>query len=135
MNLNKYQIAQVDTGKTFLVIPNNAVTAVTPFDCEAVPPFAFLTPSNWLAGTVTFSVLPAMGTQGVTNASLAPVYDRTNTGTLYGVVTLAGAGFYPLDPTIFNSIRYININSSVSQSSGDAIVNLILSPVWQGVHN
>lgn len=135
MNLDKYQIAQVDTGTTILVIPNNALTAVSPFDCKGVPPFGFLTPSTWLASTVTFKVLPPLGAVNVTNSSLAPIYDRTNTGVVYAVVTQAGLGYYPLDPTIFNSIRYINLISSISQTGGDAIINLVLSPLWQGIHN
>jgi hypothetical protein len=138
--LDKYQIALVDTGDTVLQFPVNGFTADTAFDCRATPPLTFVTPSNWLAATVTFSALPFL-LKGVNyldnapaNAQLAPVYDETGTGVVYAVVTQNGYGFYSLPPTLFNSVRYINITSSVIQTAGPT-VTLALTPLWQGIHS
>lgn len=140
MDINKYQIALVDTGTTNLIINSSGnTTAAAPFDCRATPPLNFVTPSGWLAATVTFQVLPyqlpgVIYNNGPSNAQLAPVYDETDTGAIYAMITGAGYGYYRLPPTLFNGVRFINITSSVAQTAQPA-VSLVLTPLWQGIHS
>jgi len=138
--LDKYQIALVDTGNTNLVIDTDGnTTAAAPFDCRATPPLNFVTPSNWLTATVSFKVLPyelpgVVYSGSPTNAQLAPVYDETDQGILYEILTQSGYGYYRLPPTLFNGVRYINITSSAAQNA-NPIVSLVLTPLWQGIHS
>src|SRR5579872_697277 len=103
-------VAQINTGNTFLAFPASSNSALVPFDCQTVAPFGFVTPTAWLASTVTFIALPYLLTNNTqyvngipTNSQLAPVYDETDTGTLYQIVTQSGLGYYRLPPTLFNA--------------------------------
>jgi hypothetical protein len=148
MLINKYQVALVDTGATYLSYINTATVGVNPtgepitppsgvtfdgLDCEGTTPLAILTPPNWTACNLTFNVLPYF-VQAGGNIILANLYDATNTGTLYTIPTVAN-GQYALDPVLFNGLRYINAIRSVAQSGGEAFLNFVLTPLWQGIHN
>lgn len=135
------KIPQINTGNTFLTIPVNGTTAPIPFDCMAVAPLGFVTPSDWVASTLTFFALPYLlggidysSTGNIpANNQLAPIYDETDTGTPYQLVTRAGYGYYRLSPPLFNSVRYINITSSVNQTVTPKNVYLILPPIFQSL--
>jgi hypothetical protein len=98
-----------------------------------------VTPSNWLAATVTFRVLPYLlkGESYLNNEptsnQLAWVYAEAGEGVLYSIITQAGLGFYAVPPTLFNGVRYINMVSSAAQTNAPQ-VSLVLTPLWQGVH-
>lgn len=135
MQPDTYKIAYVNTGTTFLIIPNNGTTAASPFDCKATPPLAFITPSNWLACNVTVQVMGDIGLNIASNSQLVPMYDTSNTPSVLTIATAAGAGYYYFNPVLFNSVRYINLTSSVSQTNGPNTVYLVLPPLWQGIHS
>ncbi len=130
----------INTGDTFLTIPAGQTTAASAFDCVNAPPLALVTPLGWLASNLTFQVLPFL-LPGVNytnnlpaNNQLAPVGSLAGDGTLYTIITGADYGFYGLPPALFGMIRYINIISSVTQTSAQA-VSLVLTPLWQGIHS
>jgi hypothetical protein len=150
-SIDKYAGATVDTGDTVLIFPAGGRTAAGAFDCRGVPPLGLVTPSNWLACTLTFKALPFL-LHGVpydtvtidtvngpksavmpSNAQLAPVKSELNDGTDYSVITTDGYGYYYLPAHIYSGVKYLNIVSSVDQTNAP-VVSLILSPVWQGIH-
>lgn len=130
-----FQNAYINTGDTVLIIPDNGTTAASPFDCKSTPPLAFITPPTWLACDVTVKVLSDLGLSVTSNSQLVTMYDTSNTPTALTIATAAGSGYYYLNPVLFNAIRYINLTSSVSQTAGPNTINLVLTPLWQGIHH
>ncbi len=138
--LSQYQQATINSGVTYLTIPASGSTAATPFDCQGAPPLGFVTPTNWVACSITFAALPYLlpfvvyAASYPANDQLATIYDESDSATTYIITTGTGYGFYRLPPTLFNGVRYLNFQTSVSQTTA-ANVNLILTPLWQGIHN
>ncbi len=101
-------------------------TVSTILNCDGYSPVALYTPSNFIACNLTFQVQKAI----LNKTGLYAQTDQTGT-----VVTVAAAPSQriPLDPSIFNSVLFLQLTCSVAQSSGAVNIDFDLAPIFSSI--
>jgi hypothetical protein len=95
------------------------------FNCGATPPAEMFFPANWTSCNVSFHVCKTP--DGV-------FVPRTNfDGTALAVATAASTAT-PTQPSMFHSTLFMKLVCSTPQVNA-CIVDLGLTPIYQGIHN
>ncbi len=121
-----YKVSTVtNPAETQLVIPSSA-DASPIFDCGGTIPGGLILPSTFTSSTISFSV-SKYGFAGT--FSTLTNFD----GSAYSIAG-AASKWIPLIPSLFAGVNYFILNFGTTQSSGGDI-DVVLLPLWQGVHS
>lgn len=123
---SRYMVAVVDEinpSSTSVTIASGGTNS-TILECGGTSPTGIIFPSGWSTGNVSFKVCKTPG------GSFVPL---TNFDGSSFSITAAPSTWVPLQPAQFNSVLYVQVISSATQSSS-VVVDFALAPIFQGIH-
>ncbi len=108
-------------------------TTSTIMDCAGVAPRGIIIPSTWTSANISFNVGRELSNQAdPTSAILYPLYSPDGTGIF--TVAMVPSSWVAFVPYYFDSVRYIQIVSSIPQVSTTTL-DILMMPLYQGIHN
>lgn len=120
------------TSDTAVTISAGGTTS-TIMDCAGVAPRGVIIPTGWSSVNISFNVGRELSDQSdPSSAILYPLHNPDGTG-LYTVATVENE-WLPFIPYYFDTVRYIQIVSASTQTD-QQILNILMMPLYQGIHN
>lgn len=125
--LKQFQVAVVSeinlniTGVTFAAGANTSSVLT----CGGASPTGIFIPSTFTASNITFLV---------SKTPNGTFYPLTNFDGSAFAVAVTASTFVPLLPAMFNSLLYVQLQTSSNQVSA-TYVDFALCPIFQGLHN
>lgn len=97
----------------------------TILNCGGTSPTGIILPANFTSCNLTFMV------SKTPNGTFVPL---TNFDGSAFALAAAASEWIPLLPAMFNSVLYLQLSCSVSQTDA-VVVDFALAPIYQGIHN
>lgn len=124
---SQYQVAVVNENN----LANTAVTIAASgtvssvLNCGGTSPAAIIIPPGFTSANISFQVCKTP------NGTFLPLTNFD--GSAFAIAAVASE-VIPLQPAMFNSILFLQVVSSVTQSSA-VVLDFNLVPIYQGIHS
>jgi hypothetical protein len=126
MEKHNFRVAVINTtnSETQVTVATGA-TSSSVLECGGAAPVGIFLPASFISCNITFNVCKTP------NGTFLPMTNFD--GSTFTVAAIAST-FIPLLPAMFNSVLFIQLGFSSSQTTAE-VIDFALAPIYQGIHN